>query len=118
MIYPFSMLSIEVAAAIPGNKICEMVSPNTHSQDYLNQDESDNNVEYNMLLAEISVNRPVSDSHYKAANTKLPPDTHSQDYLSQNSSIEEPTEEASYEQGNGIDGGADDGGGVCTLVRV
>ena len=79
MAYPMSMLSIEVAAAIPKNKISEMVdnvlaqeakpadkiakfpkekippdiitastkvSPNTDSQDYLNQDEADTNVEY------------------------------------------------------------------------
>ena len=79
MAYPMSMLSIEVAAAIPKNKISEMVdnvlaqeakpadkttkfakkkippdiitaftkvSPNTESQDYLNQDEADTNVEY------------------------------------------------------------------------
>ena len=135
--YPISMIIIEVAAAIPENKISMFVdndlaqdakpadntakfpkkkiitdiiiaptkvSPNTHSQDYLNQDEADTNMEYDRLLVEISVSRPVSYSICKVANTKLPQYTHFQDYLSQNSSINEPTEEAGHEQG---DGGAD-----------
>ena len=80
------------------------VSPNTHSQDYPNLDEADTNMEYDRLLVDISVSRPVSYSICKVANTKLPQDTQSQDYLSQNSSINEPTEEVGYEQG---DGGAD-----------